>query len=271
MVSIKEKVVLDNIPAEYRSIRYLADRLVKTRAAAQKAERVAERVADCGDSRSGNGCDKPGEFQLFAALHTCAYRATRSGRGRGVTETERVEWAARWKLIRDYLIDQNLGLAYSTLTRFQASHAEWDDLRSESFLALVRAVEGFNPWRGFRFSTYACHAIVRALVHASRKSTRYRLQFPAELETWREPAAQTDDWSELFVDRLRRALHENQGELTERETTVLAGRFPVGGGLGRTLSEIGDALGLSKERVRQIQNSALGKLREVLEADPALQ
>jgi RNA polymerase primary sigma factor len=217
------------------------------------------------------GEEKPGEHALFAALHTCAYRATRKARGKPMTDSERDDWVARWKVIRDYIIDQNLGLAYSTLTRFQGSHADWEDLRSESFLALVRSVEGFNPWRGFRFSTYACHAIIRALIHASRKSTRYRLQFPAELDSWREPAGETDDWSELFVDRLRRALDENHGELTERESTVLAGRFPVGGGLGRTLSEIGDALGLSKERVRQIQNSALSKLREVLEADPALQ
>lgn len=271
MVSIKAENALNNVSLEYGSIRYVADRRVKTKRAAEKAEHVAERVKAAGEPGAENGHDKFTEFELFAALHTCAYRAMRSGRGRRVTERERLEWAARWKLIRDHLIDQNLGLAYSTLTRFQASHTEWEDLRSESFLALVRAVEGFNPWRGFRFSTYACHAIVRALVHASRKSSRYRLQFPAELEAWREPAAQTDHWSELFVDRLRRALHENHGELTERETTVLAGRFPVGGGLGRTLSEIGDALGLSKERVRQIQNSALNKLREVLEADPALQ
>jgi DNA-directed RNA polymerase sigma subunit (sigma70/sigma32) len=43
------------------------------------------------------------------------------------------------------------------------------------------------------------------------------------------------------------------------------------GRLGMTLGEVGDAMGLSKERVRQIQKSALGKLREVLAADPSLQ
>ena len=271
MVSIEITNRLDGASLERDSIRYVNDRRAKTKSAADKAQRVAEWIAEHPNVRGKAGRENPGEQTLFVALHTCGYRATRKARGRLVTDTERDEWAARWKVIRDYIIDQNLGLAYSTLTRFQASHADWDDLRSESFVALVRSVEGFNPWRGFRFSTYACHAIIRALIHASRKSSRYRLQFPAELDSWREPAGETDDWSELFVDRLRRALDENHGELTERESTVLAGRFPVGGGLGRTLSEIGDALGLSKERVRQIQNAALSKLREVLEADPALQ
>jgi RNA polymerase primary sigma factor len=271
MVSIKVTSRLDGASLERDSIRYVNDRRAKTKRAAERAQRVAEWITENADAGRKPGKDSPAEQTLFAALHTCGYRATRRARGKPVPDSERDEWAVRWKVIRDYVIDQNLGLAYSTLTRFQASHADWDDLRSESFLALVRSVEGFNPWRGFRFSTYACHAIIRALIHASRKSSRYRLQFPSELDSWREPAGETDDWSELFIDRLRRALDENHGELTERESTVLAGRFPVGGGLGRTLSEIGSALGLSKERVRQIQNTALGKLREVLEADPALQ
>lgn len=271
MVSIKAKGGFDSDSLDLDSIRFVADRRAKTKGAARKAQRVSEWVAARAGSIHAEKADAPDEFNLFAALHTCGYRATRRARGRNLPLAEREDWAARWKLIHDYLVDRNLGLAYSTLTRFQAPHAEWDDMRSESFLALVRAVEGFSPWRGFRFSTYACHAIVRALIHASRKSSRYRLRFSTELESWREPPAQTDHWSELYVDRLRRVLHENQGELTERESTILAGRYPVGGGLGRTLSEIGDALGLSKERVRQIQNSALGKLREVLRADPALQ
>ena len=79
--------------------------------------------------------------------------------------------------------------------------------------------------------------------------------------------AQTD----LYAERLRRALDENLGELNDMETRVLARRFPLDDERGATLGAIGMAVGLSKERVRQIQNGALHKLRVLLNADPILQ
>ena len=69
------------------------------------------------------------------------------------------------------------------------------------------------------------------------------------------------------VDRLRRALELNTAQLTDRESTVLAWRFAMDGGNSRTLAEVGEALGLSKEGVRQIQNRGLGKLRKALDDD----
>jgi len=66
-------------------------------------------------------------------------------------------------------------------------------------------------------------------------------------------------------------MERNLAELTEREVDVLGRRFPVGDGPRLTLDEIGESFGLSKERVRQIQNRALAKLRSVLDMDPSLQ
>ena len=70
---------------------------------------------------------------------------------------------------------------------------------------------------------------------------------------------------------MQHALDANLGELTDMESRILAKRFPASDRRRSTLQEIGDAVGLSKERVRQLQNSALNKLREVLECDPVLQ
>lgn len=249
-----------------KSMRHLADRRVRTPKAAREAMRIAELVA------AGAASDQaPDEKDLFAALNVCAYRATRRAWRKAIPAPERAAWVRRWKLIRDFIVERNVGLVYSTLTRFRPNSGEWEDLRSEAFLALVRAMEGFDPWRGFRFSTYACSAILRALIHASRKAQKYRLQFPLELDVGREIPEQEEAESDLYVERLRQALDRNLGELTEREAKVLARRFPLDGKLRLTLQEIGVALGLSKERVRQIQKSALNKLREVLEADPVLQ
>ena len=168
-------------------------------------------------------------------------------------------------------MEQNLGLVYATIKRFGTSGLEQDDLRSEAYVALVRAVEGFNPWLGYRFSTYAWSAISRSLIHVARRTHQHRIRFPVELDETRDEPDRVDDGHELYADRLNLALDENLAELTERESMVLGRRFPTDGGPGLTLVEIGKDIGLSKERVRQIQKSALTKLREVLEADPVLQ
>lgn len=264
-------IAINSIPGrkaemDFKPLRYASNSRVRSEKAAEEATRIADGIA------LGVGLtEKPDPQEVFAARHVCAYRAVRRAWRRPIPQSERNLWAQRCKVIRDYLVEENLGLVYTTLGRFRPNPADWDDFKSEALLALVRAVEGFDPWRGYRFSTYAWNAISRSLMHASKKASRHRLQFPLELDGERELPVQNDTWSELFVDRLRQALHENLAELTDRESEILARRFPEDGKLRLTLREIGDALGLSKERIRQIQKSALSKLREVLEADPALQ
>lgn len=266
MVSRTAEILRNPRNGNLLRLRYASDRRIRTKQAAMRARSIALRI-----ERGKAEEDDHTEVELFAALHTCAFRATRTPRKGRVTDAERHRWLTRWRIIRDHLVDRNLGLAYSTLSRFRSDHRDWEDLRSEGLLALTRAVEGFNPWRGFRFSTYACHSIMRSFVHLTKKSIRHRVLFPLDLETYHEEPEKPDHESGLLVDRLFRALDLNSGELTDRETSVIARRFALDGGDGRTLKEIGDDFGLSKERVRQIQNSALDKLRAVLDADPVLQ
>ena len=86
-----------------------------------------------------------------------------------------------------------------------------------------------------------------------------------------EVSEPVDTQTDLYVERLHRVLNENLGELDDMEARVLARRFPLDDDRRSTLGAIGQAVGLSKERVRQIQNAALRKLRVVLNADPILQ
>lgn len=244
-------------------------RRLRAKGAKERAIRIAALIAD----GTASGSDLS-ETELFTALHVCAYWATNRGRSGGADrslEWSRQGWASRWKLMRDYLVEQNLGLIYSIGSRFRSREVDWDDARGEAFYALVRAVEGFNPWFGFRFSTYACNAIRRALIHLGRKTTQYRIRFPVGHDPAFEEPVEVDENSELYMDRLTRALEQNLAELTDREAMILDRRFPRDGGEAMTLGEVGEAIGLSKERVRQIQRRALSKLRDVLDGDPVLQ
>ncbi len=241
-------------------------RRLKSKAAADDAARIA----DCLTATRyvDQGLD---ETALFTALHTCAYQATHAAPQAGDSAEAQDEWSRRWSAMRDYLVERNLGLAYAMAGRFRSTGVERDDLCGEALFGLVRATERFNPWCGFRFSTYACNVIIRALIRLVTKVSQYRIRFPGHYDAALERPSRADAWSELFVDRLSQALEENAAELTEREVTVLGWRFPKDGGAELTLAQVGDILGLSKERVRQIQDRALAKLRNVLETDPILQ
>jgi RNA polymerase primary sigma factor len=245
---------------------YVSDARIRTKAASESAGRIAEWIEFRREPEQ-----EPDEQQLFAAMHTAAYRAARKSRTRQIPRKERALWTHRWQVLRSYLVEKNLGLVYSMISRFASSNIDEDDLLSDAMYGLSRAVDRFDPWRGFRFSTYACNVIARALMRRGRQETNYRRLFPVQHDTtFERPSEAPDAQTELYVERLHRALNENLGELTELESRILAQRFPTDRESRLTFKEIGDTIGLSKERVRQIQNIALNKLREVLAEDPVL-
>lgn len=232
------------------------------------AKSVADIAACVAKQRgAGNGWDEP---TLFSALGKCASLALRPCRGKPASAADRKAWSSRWSLIRNYIVEQNVGLAYTMAARFRCDEIEWDDLRSEALFALVRAVEGFDLQCGFRFSTYACNAIIHALIRAAKQASQYRARFRSEHDSSLAQPGRVSPWSELFVDRLNLALDENRAKLTDREVTVLSRRFPRDGNLKLSLAEVGKEIKLSKEGARRVQEKALGKLRLVLEADSVL-
>lgn len=247
-----------------RMLWYVPDPRIRSKSAAREATAVADWV------RSGVGMtQKPDDQQLFVAMHTCAYFANRAMRD---ACDDHVRWSGRWSAIREHIVQQNLGLAYSMMSRFNTHLIDEDDLLSDAMLGLTRAVDRFNPWRGYRFSTYACNVIVRALMRRGKRERNRRRLFPVQYEvTFERPETLPDGERELYVERLSQVLQDNLGQLTDLETRVLSQRFTGERQDRLTFQEIGEEVGLSKERVRQIQNIAIRKLRRALAADPVLQ
>jgi RNA polymerase sigma factor (sigma-70 family) len=244
---------------------YAPNPQLRSKAAVQDAVRVSDWIA------AGKEGQEPNEQELFIALHVCAYQAARKSKTH-IPQKTRMEWANRWQQIREYIVEKNLGLVYSMIARFGSRNLDEDDMLSDALFAIARAVDRFNPWRGYRFSTYACNVIARALMRRGKQESHYRKRFPVQHEvSFERPTKSEDSQTELYVERLHRALDQNLGELTDLESRILSQRFPAQREQRLTFQEIGDSIGLSKERVRQIQNIALGKLREALQADPALQ
>lgn len=244
----------------------------RRRTAGRSRSAMARRMASLVASGAADEDPVADEATIFTAMHTCAHRATPAA-GRRVRRDQRVLWTERWSRIRAYIVKRNLGLVYAMLARMAqtARDVDVDDLRSEGLLALLRAVDRFDPGRGFRFSTYACTTIRRAVTNRIAAERRYRSRFPAPHDEARQRPVREDRAAELAVERLRRALQANADALTSRESLVLAERFPAHNRRRPTYAQLAGSIGVSKERVRQIQKSALGKLRGILEADPVLQ
>ncbi len=185
---------------------------------------------------------------------------------------EMVAWARRAMDLRDLLARLSMPLvpAMAKQSRFQSM--DFSELASEGNCALLRAIMTFDCSRGYRFSTYACRAILKSFARVILRTSRYRNRFPVEFDPEQERGSLLDDKRKdhhaSCVHELRTMLAQNRARLTEIEQKVIRERFALDAdetAAPKTLDEIGELIGVTKERVRQIQNKALQKLRQDIE------
>jgi RNA polymerase sigma factor (sigma-70 family) len=203
-------------------------------------------------------------------LNLLQKKAKRDGLTRELAE-DVVEWHRRFEHFREYLVRTNLALVLAMAKRTRLGDVDFAEVVSEGNMALMRAVDKFNVDKGFKFSTYACRAILKAFSRTAMKSSRYKTHFPVEFE----PEMEKSDWNdrkrdiveEDCVDELKQIVDRNLAELTDVEQTVIRRRFnwKQAEDAPLTLEEVGKIIGVTKERVRQIQNKALLKIKSVME------
>ncbi len=186
---------------------------------------------------------------------------------------EILSWLKRALRIRSQITQANIPLVIAMAKRSKLIGVEFTELISEGNMALLRSIDKFDCSRGFKFSTYSCRAILKSFSRTAMKVNRYRGRFPTEFDPDMERSDQIDrkreDDRAYYVDRLRDMLVKDEVGLSDVEREVLRARFAVKDSDERikpmTLEETGNIIGVTKERVRQIQNKALKKLRVALE------
>jgi len=183
-----------------------------------------------------------------------------------VGDLEQFEWLMDEACqVRNRIIEANLRLVFSLAKRFAGNDRdEFSECVAEGNIALMRAVELFDFSRGNRFSTYAHHAIRRQLLQRVQSESRRRERFVSGVE---EAAAEMDrdDGRAIRDDQriqdARQAVRDLLPCLTDRERAVIEVRFGLDSRQKpQTFQEIARRMGVSKERIRQLQVRALQKM-----------
>ncbi len=229
---------------------------------------------------------------------------------------------------RKHMIQANLRLVINIAKRYMRLGTPFLDLIEEGNLGLMKAVERFNPGKGFRFSTYAAwwikQAITRSLSEQGKmirvpvymndmitkwRKTKERLtqklkrtpsdeEIAKKLKIPKEKIAQINFWMSTSTSSLEAPIGEDsEGKvsdliedetsiqpdsqiehlldkervanlleiMSDREREILDMRFGLADKKPRTLAEVARKLGVSRERIRQIEESALAKIRKFVE------
>jgi RNA polymerase sigma factor (sigma-70 family) len=171
--------------------------------------------------------------------------------------------------VRNRIIEANLRLVVSIARRLAADHYPFDDIVSDGNLALVRGIEKFDFARGFRFSTYATHVIQRELYRQSGRRRDQGRKTIFGVDDWLSSTPDDSDpeqrHSQVF-QRWQKLQPLMEQELTDREQDILAMRVGLDVEQGpQTLQSIGSKLGISKERVRQLERRAIERLQQAAE------
>ncbi|MGI9012932.1 MAG: sigma factor, partial [Phycisphaerales bacterium] len=106
--------------------------------------------------------------------------------GTGEPTHDQATEVLRWNRIavryREQIAETNLALVLAMAKRTRMSEVDFADLVSEGNMALLRSVDKFDCGRGFKFSTYACRAILKAFSRQGMKLSKYRQRFPTDFD-----------------------------------------------------------------------------------------
>jgi len=171
--------------------------------------------------------------------------------------------------VKDMLINCNMRLVVSIAKKHSAQSDNFFELLSDGNMSLMRAVEKFDYARGNKFSTYASWSIMKNFARSlpGEKIRRERYQTGKEEVFDLAPDNRTDEYECLATaEQASYKVNRLLEYLEPREREIIRLRAGLeDGAAAMTLAMIGEKLGITKERVRQLNVRAMKKLRSLVE------
>lgn len=172
--------------------------------------------------------------------------------------------------VKNDILRANLRLVVSIARRHVGRSPHFFETVSDGNLSLMRAVEKFDYSRGFKFSTYASWAVMRNYARTIPEQVYQSRLVTGADEVLTNTAARQDAAADGVLDAARQLIARGLAVLTDRERDVVVRHYGLDEGSSpQTLDQIGRLFGVTKERVRQIERKAMGKLQAALGAQQA--
>jgi RNA polymerase primary sigma factor len=170
--------------------------------------------------------------------------------------------------VKEQLISSNMRLVVSIAKRHSGQSDNFFELLSDGNVSLIRAVEKFDYSRGNKFSTYASWAIMKNFARSIPEERNRRERYLTGHEELFEAAPDNRTHEQEIVASAEQASHKVNrllDYLDPRERQIIRMRAGLDNSEGMTLEKIGEHLGITKERVRQLNVRAMKKLRSMVQ------
>lgn len=179
---------------------------------------------------------------------------------------------------RNILVEKNMRLVAHMIKKYACAEKDTQDLISVGTIGLIKAVNTFNPDKKIRLATYAAKCIDNEILMMLRndKKKMQELSLYEPIGTDKEGNDITfidvvgdetrDDVGEMLTAEQLKCIYDNMDNiLTEREKTIIIGRFRLFGSKEMTQNELAAKLNISRSYVSRIERHALNKLYALLE------
>jgi RNA polymerase primary sigma factor len=212
------------------------------------------------------------EMHLFRKMNFLKYQASRlranlvpeRAKTSELHEIERLQEESL--VVKNQIIRANLRLVVSIAKKYIGTEQGFFELVSDGNVSLIRAVEKFDFSRGNKFSTYASWAVMKNFARSIPGERQQRDRFRTgqdDIFLGAADARSDEHEVETSQQHSQETVRDLLHRLEDRERRILVRRFGLDGEAEQTLEQLGRDLGITKERVRQIEARAREKLRKI--------